>query len=143
MKTQLKVLVSSFAFGATVILFTPAATAQYFGDDCHETNVVRFATPTLTNAAQHAHEPATYGSSSVRSMVLSPIETAMNIGCNAAEIISIIWGSILLISGFRRSGKKGSEQALVLGTLAIVLGLCTPGCINWLVASLRDMNLLS
>ena len=143
MKTQLKLLVSSFAFGATVILFTPAATAQYFGDDCHETNVVRFEKPTLTNAAEDEQEPARHESSSVRSMVPSPIETALNTGCNAGEIISIIWGSALLFSGFRRSGKKGANQALALGTLAIVLGLCTPVCINWLVASLRDMNLLS
>jgi hypothetical protein len=143
MNTQLKVLVSSFAFGASVMLFAPSATAQYFGDDSHEPNVVHVAAPMPTDSAKHPHESENYGSGTVRSMVLSPIETAVNIGCNAGEIISIIWGSTLLFSGFRRFGKKGSEQTLLLGALAIVLGICTPGCINWLVASARDMNLLS
>jgi hypothetical protein len=81
MNTQLKVLVSSFAFGATAMLFAPSATAQYFGDDSHETNVVQVVTPRTANSADHAHERGNHGSSKVRSMVLSPIETAMNIGC--------------------------------------------------------------
>jgi hypothetical protein len=62
----------------------------------------------------------------------------------AIEILGILYGGFCLISGFFM---KNTEQQiinkLILGSTAVMIGLATPGLINWLVATARELNLFS
>ncbi len=83
-------------------------------------------------------------SASVRVNQLANLEALLNIVANGIEILGIMFGGFYLISGFFM---KNTEQQiinkLILGSTALMIGLVTPGLINWLVATAREMNLFS
>lgn len=133
MKALLKFLVACSAICALPMVSSECAFAQYMGESSHDSKVVPIlTTPTQANSKVNTDFTSYTAEPTVRSMVLSPFETIMNVGSNGGEIISIIWGSLLLVSGARRFGTKGANRTLAFGGLAIVLGLCTPLCFSWL-----------
>lgn len=81
----------------------------------------------------------------VRVNNLANLEALLNILANGMEILGVVWGGATMIMGFMRmgSGADGAMTRIVLGAFGVAGGLCTPGIINWLVASARDANLFS
>jgi hypothetical protein len=81
----------------------------------------------------------------VRVNNLANLEALLNIIANGMEILGVAWGGATMIMGFMRLGTRadGAIRRVLLGALGVAGGLCTPGCINWLVASARDANLFS
>ena len=71
---------------------------------------------------------------------LANIEALLNIVANLIEMAGISFGGFIIVDGCR---KGFNVNKLVYGIAAILLGLATPGVINWLVASARDANLYS
>lgn len=85
----------------------------------------------------------------VRVNNLANLEALLNICANGSELLGVLCGLLLLISG-AVLGKPMSwpfrlspVQKAVFGAVLIAAGLVVPGCINWLVASARDANLFS
>ncbi len=81
----------------------------------------------------------------VRVNNLANLEALLNIIANGMEILGIAWGGPTMIMGFMHMA-AGTQQAMkkvLFGAAGVTGGLATPGCINWLVASARDANLLS
>lgn len=76
---------------------------------------------------------------------LANLEALLNIIANGMEILGVVWGGATMIMGFMRlgSGADGAISRIILGAVGVSGGLCTPGIINWLVASARDANLFS
>ncbi|MFN8550730.1 MAG: hypothetical protein U0103_04515 [Candidatus Obscuribacterales bacterium] len=81
----------------------------------------------------------------VRVNNLANLEALLNIIANGMEILGVVWGGATMIMGFMRlgSGADGAVSRIILGAVGVSGGLCTPGIINWLVASARDANLFS
>ncbi len=81
----------------------------------------------------------------VRVNNLANLEALLNIIANGMEILGVVWGGATMIMGFMRlgSGADGATLRIFLGAIGVAGGLCTPGVINWLVASARDANLFS
>ncbi|HEY9731940.1 MAG TPA: hypothetical protein V6C89_08510 [Drouetiella sp.] len=81
----------------------------------------------------------------VRVNNLANLEALLNIIANGMEILGVVWGGATMIMGFMRlgSGADGAMTRIFLGSIGVAGGLCTPGVINWLVASARDANLFS
>jgi hypothetical protein len=72
------------------------------------------------------------------------LEALLNIVANGIEILGIVYGGFYLISGFfMKDTKQQVANKLILGSTALMIGLATPGLINWLVATARDINLFS
>lgn len=81
----------------------------------------------------------------VRVNNLANLEALLNIIANGMEILGVVWGGATMIMGFMRlgSGADGAITRIMFGAVGVAGGLCTPGVINWLVASARDANLFS
>ncbi len=81
----------------------------------------------------------------VRVNNLANLEALLNIIANGMEILGVVWGGATMIMGFMRlgSGADGAMTRIMLGAIGVAGGMCTPGIINWLVASARDANLFS
>ncbi|CAN5513601.1 hypothetical protein BH10CYA1_BH10CYA1_53270 [soil metagenome] len=81
----------------------------------------------------------------VRVNNLANLEAMLNIIANGMEILGIVWGGATMIMGFMRlaNGADGAMSRVLLGAVGVAGGWCTPGTINWLVASARDANLFS
>ncbi len=83
-----------------------------------------------------------YQPGTVRVNNLANLEALMNIAANAVELAGIIGGLFLIYQGI--VAERGRQaKAVVAGLAALLAGLATPGCINWLLASARDANLFS
>jgi hypothetical protein len=76
----------------------------------------------------------------VRVNNLANIEALLNIFANLAEILGIAFGGFTIINTIM---KDRNAKKIVYGVLMILLGLATPGVLNWLVCSARDSNLFS
>ncbi len=81
----------------------------------------------------------------VRVNMLANFESLVNITANGAEVIGIIWASILLVSVYRCMTKNARQdkKRLAFGISIFALALAIPGLVNWLLASARDANLFS
>jgi hypothetical protein len=71
---------------------------------------------------------------------LANAEAMLNIFANAVEILGILFGGFTVIATLITGCKA---KRLALGLAMILLGLATPGVVNWLMASARDSNLYS
>jgi hypothetical protein len=93
----------------------------------------------------------------VRVNNLANLEALLNIFANGAELLGLLFGSILLF-GSLISSLSGSQQRatvlgiylpisnrmkMALGVAMILAGLATPGFINYMVCSARDANLFA
>ncbi|MBS2008091.1 MAG: hypothetical protein JST01_13675, partial [Cyanobacteria bacterium SZAS TMP-1] len=76
----------------------------------------------------------------VRVNNLANLEAGLNIIANLAELTGIILGGFTIVDGFI---KGRNVKRLVYGVSLILLGLATPGMINWLIASARDSALFN
>ena len=88
----------------------------------------------------------------VRVNNLANLEALLNLIANGCEILGIVFGlglSSIAMTNLEAAQKfmgtkaLGRKSLIALGVLAILAGMCVPGCINWLVASARDANLFS
>lgn len=86
----------------------------------------------------------------VRVNNLANLEALLNIVANLMELGSIFLGGLLLLHGIFLRGRvaiMGVEISpfvrISIGVAICLLGLMTPGLINWFVASARDANLFS
>lgn len=87
----------------------------------------------------------------VRVNNLANLEALLNIFANLGEILGLVGGAALAINGMVNKsvttlGKDielGPGGRIVAGVLLAIIGLMTPGVINWFVASARDANLFS
>jgi hypothetical protein len=89
----------------------------------------------------------------VRVNNLANLEALLNIIANLVEVGLAVCGAIFVLCGLIEGGTSidvmGQEvevtrgQRLFCGATMVVLGLMTPGLINWFVASARDANLFS
>jgi hypothetical protein len=75
----------------------------------------------------------------VRVNNIANMEALLNILANGVELFGIAFGGAMVISGLMRR-KIGK---VVWGIGWIVLGLATPGCVNWTFASARDAIVFS
>lgn len=157
MKSALKSLSMWLAAGAVVIGVSLPANAQYMGSDSHESKVSQDAFS--DTAAQHMKDSeqrsiAAEGTDpmllqgvntagTVRVNMLANLEALLNICANGAQFIGIIWGAFLLWACVRKLRQPGFGRALAFAMLPIILGVCTPGSINWVVATARDAGLFS
>ena len=142
MSTAIKKLVMTLALGATMITIAQSADAQYIGEDSHQSKMIQ--TPAIAREAfDSSAEHSTRNVGTVMVMTLSNFETVLNLSSNAAEIIGISWGSVLLLSAAIRVRKSGAKQTFAIGFAAIILGLCTPSSIAWIGEACRDANLFS
>jgi hypothetical protein len=76
----------------------------------------------------------------VRVNNLANIETALTILANSAELLGLVLGGGTIVSALMK-GFKGRRFAY--GVAMIMLGLATPGILNWFVASGRDSGLFN
>lgn len=86
----------------------------------------------------------------VRVNNLANLEALLNIIANLAQLSGIFLGGMLFLHGIFLRGTVaifGVEVSPIvrisIGLAICALGLCTPGLINWFVASARDANLFS
>ena len=63
----------------------------------------------------------------------------------SVELVATLWGGYLALTATAKlvDGNKVSGQVkrLLMGLTIIMIGLATPGTINWLLASARDSGL--
>jgi len=96
-----------------------------------------------TIAAQGADATVIQGvctAGTVRVNNLANAEALLNIFANVAEILGIVGGGFTIINSLI---KGRTVNKLVYGVSMILLGLATPGVINWLFASARDSALFN
>ncbi|MBY0551471.1 MAG: hypothetical protein K2W95_29590 [Candidatus Obscuribacterales bacterium] len=79
----------------------------------------------------------------VRVNNLARLEALLNIVANGIEVLGLCWGLPMMIVGVLNLSSKAGPGRAVLGGGLTLVGLATPGCINWLVASGRDINVFS
>jgi len=80
----------------------------------------------------------------VRMNCLANLEALLNIAANGIEITGILISAVMLIRAMIRDCNGTTRlKALVVAMLPLVIGLSTPGVMNWLVAAARDANLFS
>jgi hypothetical protein len=81
----------------------------------------------------------------VRVNNLASLEALLNILANGMEIFGLAWGLPMIIIGIMRNanGCPDGMVRLILGFFSVTFGLATPGVINWLVSSSRDVNVFS
>ncbi len=82
----------------------------------------------------------------VRVNNLANLEALLNIIANGCELLFLSFGVITIVSAFFNRQKKNEwkmVKQIGMGVACAVIGLATPGVINWLVASARDANLFS
>lgn len=79
----------------------------------------------------------------VRVNNLANLEALLNIVANGMELIGIAWGLPTMIVGLVKFRSKAGPGRAVYGAAIVTAGLATPGCINWLFASSRDLNVFS
>ncbi len=86
----------------------------------------------------------------VRVNNLANLEALLNIIANLAQLGGMFLGGMLFLHGVFLRGRVailGVEVSPIvrisIGLAVCALGLCTPGLINWFVASARDANLFS
>lgn len=86
----------------------------------------------------------------VRVNNIANLEAMLNIFANGIEILGIVYGGALAVraifsiaSGTQKEGNASCHARLAVGVMCIFAGLCTPGVVNWFVASARDANLFS
>lgn len=167
MKIDLKTLSVFLAASAMVTISIPA-NAQYMGSDGREVKTSEsasksasvpthqlsresqsFANPQLqeTSKISQPSDPAVIDgintAGTVRVNMLSNLEALLSICGNGAQLTGIIWGACLLWACLRRLRKPGIGRAFAFAMLPIILGVCTPASIDWVIASARDVNLFS
>ncbi len=76
----------------------------------------------------------------VRVNNLADIEALANFAANIIQIVGLSWGSITLLTSFSQGRAVFLERRgwVIAAGIAIVVGLATPGCVNWIIATLRD-----
>lgn len=86
----------------------------------------------------------------VRVNNLANLEALLNIIANLVQLSGLFAGGLLSLHGFFLRGRvaiMGVEVSrfarITIGIGIVILGLATPGLINWFVASARDANLFS
>lgn len=86
----------------------------------------------------------------VRVNNLANLEALLNIIANLAQLGGVFLGGMLFLHGVFLRGRvaiMGVEVSplvrISIGLAVCALGFCTPGLINWFVASARDANLFS
>jgi hypothetical protein len=157
MNSGLKSLLISLAAGVVFVGVNLPANAQYMGSDSHESQVSEDAF--ADKSAQHIKnaEQRSIGAEGADPMLLQGVNTAgtvrvnmlanlealLNICSNGAQLTGIIWGAILLWACIRKLNQPGFGRAFAFAMLPIILGVCTPGSINWVVATARDAGLFS
>lgn len=157
MNSALKSLLISLVAGAVLLAVSAPANAQYMGSDSHEARVSQDAHN--TEAPQHLKELEPHSikavgadptllqgvntAGTVRVNMLANLEALLNICANGAQLTGIIWGAFLLWACVRKLRQPGFGRAFAFAMLPIILGVCTPGSINWVVATARDAGLFS
>lgn len=167
MKIDLKTLPVFLAASAIVTISIPA-NAQYVGSDSREvkttesasksvsvpthqlsSEIQTFANPQLQGVgeiSQPSNSAAIDGintAGTVRVNMLSNLEALLSICGNGAQLTGIVWGACLLWACLRSLRKPGIGRAFAFAMLPIILGVCTPASINWVIAAARDVNLFS
>lgn len=156
MNSALKSLLISLVTGAVILAVSAPANAQYMGSDSHESRVSQDA---YSTAPQHLKEVEKHSikavgtdptllqgvntAGAVRVNMLANLESLLNICANGAQLTGIIWGAFLLWACVRKLRQPGFGRAFAFAMLPIILGVCTPGSINWVVATARDAGLFS
>jgi hypothetical protein len=84
----------------------------------------------------------------VRVNNLANLEALLNVIANGIEILGVLYGGFLILSGgmdlvMDKDPQKSRTMRFAIGATCLIGGLCVPGMINWLVASARDANLFS
>ncbi len=81
----------------------------------------------------------------VRVNNLANVEALLNIISVGTEILALVWGIPTIIIGIMQMTRRKDAglSKVSVGTLIILIGLATPGAINWLVAAARDANLFN
>lgn len=156
MKSPTKLLIMTLATGALLTGWGQAASAQYMGSDSHDTKVVQCDNSSVEHQPYDAVELKGYQyltpssdpipvntAGTVRVMVLSPTEAILNGGSTAAEIICVIWGTVLLFGCLNKVGTANRMRSLGYGLLAISMGLCTPGAFHWMHKVVLEANLFT
>ncbi|MBX9568937.1 MAG: hypothetical protein K2X77_08580 [Candidatus Obscuribacterales bacterium] len=162
MNRVLKSLVLAVAAGGIITTVIQPAHAQYMGSDSHEAKVVACSDAPSANSQSQGRETtsspkqvihpegndptsisAVNTAGTVRINMLANVEALLNVCANGAEMICFFWGAALLWACFRKIGEPGMARSLAFAMLPIILGLCTPGSINWAVATARDANFFS
>ncbi|MFA6209209.1 MAG: hypothetical protein WCT03_08990 [Candidatus Obscuribacterales bacterium] len=80
------------------------------------------------------------GSGNVRINKLAGLESLANILANGLEILGIGGGIAVILSCLIRGTafKFEGRTRITFAVIAIIYGLATPGCINWIFSSLLD-----
>ncbi|MBS1988862.1 MAG: hypothetical protein JSS83_00005, partial [Cyanobacteria bacterium SZAS LIN-3] len=76
---------------------------------------------------------------------LANLEATANLIAGAIEALGLLWGSITVLISicmWKRNADKAFSK-MMLGALGVGIGICTPGLINWLIATLRDVGLFN
>ncbi|MBS2006739.1 MAG: VWA domain-containing protein [Cyanobacteria bacterium SZAS TMP-1] len=81
----------------------------------------------------------------VRINNLANLEATANLMAGAIEALGLLWGGITVLISicmWKRNADKAFSK-MMLGALGVGIGICTPGLINWLIATLRDVGLFN
>lgn len=79
----------------------------------------------------------------VRVNNLAGLEALLNIVANSMEALGLCWGLPMMIVGLVKFRSKAGPNRAIMGGGLTLVGLATPGCINWCVASVRDVSVFS
>src|SRR5271167_3106432 len=69
----------------------------------------------------------------VRVNNLANLEALLNVIANLVEIVGLGSGLFLTITGISSKTKESCVRRTAIGIAVALVGLATPGCINWLV----------
>ena len=120
-----------------------------------QNSATQSAAPMLSGASNGTIGPqgvdATYvtginTAGTVRVNNLANLEALLNIIANGCELLFMSIGVVMIVSALINIAKKnamGTARQIGVGVACAIIGLATPGVINWLVASARDANLFS
>ena len=136
---------------SAVIAFMPEANSPWRSGDANAPSLIGATTGTIGPQGTDAtYVTGVNTSGTVRVNNLANLEAMLNIICNCTEILGILGGGILIVSAICSSGKVTvlglkltRMQAVATGVTIGIVGLATPGIVNWMVASARDANLFS
>jgi hypothetical protein len=122
---------------APLASFSATASTRATGPDSFDSTSAQVSDATTVSGVNTA--------GTVRINNLANMEAMLNLLSNGLEVFGIAWGGPTMIMGFM--GMAGNSQAamkrVLWGAASCAGGLSVPGCINWLVASSRDVNLFS
>ena len=134
MRSKIITLSIAVATCATLISIAQPASAETRSEVTSQTKSPRVSISPSPTIEQQTAAQKNIAFTSKAAARLADLDQLIKLCKNVVPIVAIALGAFLALTVKPKTIQK-SRQSFILGTAAVILGVCTPTAINWIITS--------